>query len=198
MKSAIRAQMSAVLKKLARSEVISQSEQISQRLESFLPFKDASSCCIYMPMPREVDTRDILRSCEGKKVYVPKVLDGENMTMLSLKDDMWRDISTFPKNEWGIPEPLLVSEGGDEREVCETVGVDLIIVPGVAFTKHQHRLGHGKGYYDKYIHKLNKLGYNPVLVGICFDEQLIESIPCESHDYMLDAVVTPSAIYLKP
>ncbi len=79
-------------------------------------------------------------------------------------------------------------------------GLDLILMPGVAFDRKGHRLGHGKGHYDKFIATYHDLFSQsspfakPVLIGLSLSEQLIENesaIPCEAHDVLLDLVVTP-------
>lgn len=72
----------------------------------------------------------------------------------------------------------------------EVMTPDLILIPGLAFTKNGHRLGRGKGFFDKYLEN-----YNGKTIGICFEEQIFESIPTEKHDQMIDFVVTDGKIY---
>ena len=67
--------------------------------------------------------------------------------------------------------------------------IDLVIVPGVAFDRDKSRLGRGKGYYDRYF--INK---RIVKIGVCFDFQLLESIPIDSFDIKMDKVVTNSIL----
>ena len=64
-----------------------------------------------------------------------------------------------------------------------------MLVPGVAFTKDGKRLGHGKGFYDIYIERMKKAGLNPYLCGICLPCQLVEDIPTDEHDILMDKVV---------
>ena len=66
---------------------------------------------------------------------------------------------------------------------------DLILVPGLAFDKSGARLGRGRGFYDRFL-----AGITGFRVGVCFDWQLVESVPVEAHDIRMDAVVTPSQI----
>ncbi|WP_294430650.1 5-formyltetrahydrofolate cyclo-ligase [uncultured Treponema sp.] len=79
-----------------------------------------------------------------------------------------------------VPEPLQV----------ETF--PFVIVPGVAFTKGGKRLGHGKGFYDIYINRLRQAGIKPNLCGICLPCQLVEELPTEEHDILMDEVLTGS------
>ena len=72
-------------------------------------------------------------------------------------------------------------------------GLDLILVPGVAFTREGGRCGHGMGYYDKFLHRLFATGCTRdqvSLVGLCFKEQLVESLPLDDHDVLLNQVIT--------
>ena len=65
------------------------------------------------------------------------------------------------------------------------------MVPGVAFDLYGHRIGFGKGYYDRYLAALQRL---PVLVGLCHDFQVCDELPAEGHDVRMDFVVTESRV----
>ena len=67
---------------------------------------------------------------------------------------------------------------------------DLILVPGMAFDRRGGRLGRGRGYYDRFL----SIHRDILRVGICFDEQLVSSVPSEDHDIRMHALITPSAI----
>jgi len=66
----------------------------------------------------------------------------------------------------------------------------IILIPGLAFSPDGDRLGRGKGFFDKYLQQ-----YNGLKIGICFKEQIFESIPTEKHDQFVDYVVTDGKIY---
>lgn len=73
-----------------------------------------------------------------------------------------------------------------------------VIVPGLAFTIEGHRLGHGKGYYDRYLTFVlnhNKKDNLPsAIIGVCFDFQVVKKIPVEKHDIPMTHLLTPSGI----
>jgi 5-formyltetrahydrofolate cyclo-ligase len=88
-------------------------------------------------------------------------------------------------------------------------GLDLVIVPGVAFTRGGCRLGHGKAYYDRYLHRVALLAESrlsiafnvvsltesrppPYVLGLSFSQQEIEDIPMDEHDVRMDDVVFSS------
>jgi 5-formyltetrahydrofolate cyclo-ligase len=84
----------------------------------------------------------------------------------------------------------------DDNKVCSPTpstiididSIDVILVPGLAFDKHGHRLGRGQGYYDRALGKPKK---KPLLVGLAMDEQIVQHIPTEEHDVVMDYLCTP-------
>jgi 5-formyltetrahydrofolate cyclo-ligase len=71
--------------------------------------------------------------------------------------------------------------------------IDLVLVPGLAFSKDRHRLGRGGGFFDRL---LAGRGANAFKLGVCFSFQLLDAIPTEGHDIVLDAVVTDRAVLI--
>lgn len=84
-------------------------------------------------------------------------------------------------------------------------GLDLILCPGVAFTRHGGRLGHGMGYYDKFLeqhfiknpHRISNLSldtklaqHKTVILGLAFREQIIDELPLEETDVQLDEIIS--------
>jgi len=69
--------------------------------------------------------------------------------------------------------------------------IDLILIPGLAFTRDGQRLGRGGGHYDRY---LASLPARAMKLGVCFQCQLVESLPVEAHDQRLHAIVTENGI----
>ena len=65
--------------------------------------------------------------------------------------------------------------------------IDLVVVPGVAFTAAGHRLGQGGGWYDRF---LTGLRPGVARIGVCFAECLVDELPTEAHDVTMDLVIT--------
>ena len=88
-------------------------------------------------------------------------------------------------SSWGIPE--IQDTAASKADFSE---IDLVLVPGLAFSRKGARLGQGRGYYDRFLSKLN----GTTTLGVGFDWQLLEDIPEELHDIRLDGLVTESQL----
>ena len=97
-----------------------------------------------------------------------------------------------PEMEFFDYEPTALADGAygiaepQGESVCAAAEIDLMIVPGVAFTREGVRLGRGKGYYDRY---LAREGVRAYTVGVCYACQLLQELPSEEHDRRVDIVV---------
>jgi 5-formyltetrahydrofolate cyclo-ligase len=70
--------------------------------------------------------------------------------------------------------------------------IDLVLVPGLAFSKERHRLGRGGGFFDR---MLSDRAKNAFKLAICFSFQVVDAIPVEEHDVKVDAVVTENGVW---
>ena len=86
--------------------------------------------------------------------------------------------------EWCRDNDRLVATPEDD---VDPQWPDVIIVPGLAFTAAGHRLGQGGGWYDRFL--LHRRA-DCVTVGVCFEPQLVDTVPTEAHDVVLDHVIT--------
>lgn len=141
-------------------------------------FARARTIGLYAPVGNEVDTRHL---CEealegGAVVAYPGVVDQSMKFVRYSADCIWR-----PGN-FGIPVPH-----GYAECVVAPEEFEVIIVPGATFDHYGNRLGYGKGFYDRY---LPQCGSQCVYVGLAYDFQLEDSLPCECHDVSLDYVIT--------
>lgn len=67
--------------------------------------------------------------------------------------------------------------------------VEVVVVPGMAFTPDGRRLGQGAGWYDRFLAEVRR---DCAVIGVCFDEQLVDDLPVEPHDFRVRWVVTPA------
>ena len=141
--------MKATLKPLVKAYIEDASDAIFHKLKQLDHYKNASSICCYISMPAsEVQTYGFIRDAilDGKTVYVPKVIGSRSEDMIITRLESVDSIDSFPKSNWGIPEPT-EEYISNHPDVSHEGVLDLILVPGVAFDRNGGRLGHGKGYY---------------------------------------------------
>ena len=81
------------------------------------------------------------------------------------------------QGRYNIPEPT-------GALFTDFAAIELAVIPGMAFDRCHHRLGRGKGYYDRFLSQPALAGVRKV--GLCFDFQLLPTIPHEPHDQMVD------------
>jgi len=138
----------------------------------------AQRVLLYVASPDEVDLSALLSAglSAGKRVCLP-AFDGEHGVYLAREIlDPARDL---------VPGRFRIPEPGPRCRSLPVAELDLMLVPGLAFDRGGGRLGRGKGYYDRLL--ADKRG--PVW-GVAFREQLGATLPRESHDQILDGVLT--------
>jgi 5-formyltetrahydrofolate cyclo-ligase len=174
-KKDIRSEVRRRIKLLSGSEMAAAAESIFSKIEQLDIFGKADCIALFAAMNDEVPTAVALDRWPqlGKRVVVPRV-EGNIMRFYDYSPEQMRT------GAFGILEP----EGDNE---CRPEEIDLIIVPARAFTRAGERLGRGGGFYDKY---MSKAEFRASKVGIAFECQIFDSLPCDLHDIHVDHVVT--------
>ena len=173
-KELIRERIKKKKQQLTDKEKEIEAANVFEKIEALPEFINAHNIMIYWSMPDELPTHNFIIRWSKKKTMLLPVVKGEDMLIkpFSTKEEL-------KQGSLGIWEP------DTQKEYLNSI--DLVIVPGVAFDRNKSRLGRGKGYYDRYF--INK---RIVKIGVCFDFQLLESIPIDSFDIKMDKVVTNS------
>ncbi len=179
-KAALRAQMHPLLHALQAARAASLSHTILERVIALPEFDKARSVLSFVSMAGEVDTHDLIRHClrAGKRVCVPVFDRSRNAYFAAAIHDFDLDLRL---GHYDILEPR-------DAKPAETQA-DLAIVPGVAFDRHGHRLGRGKGYFDRLL-----AGFRGIKVALVFDFQLVDHVPFGDHDIPMDIVVTEARV----
>ncbi len=179
MKNALRLQLREKRQALSPALHAEKSEAIRRRLEELSEYKNADRVLFYVSAKDEVSTHALIQDAlaSGRTVFVPKI-SGETLTICPLYK--WEELQP---GTFGILEPC------DVLETAHPEHMDLIVVPGLGFDSRGHRIGYGKGHYDKLL-KLTR-GYK---VGLAFHEQLIEEVPNEEHDVPLNLIITDQTL----
>ncbi|KAK0192701.1 hypothetical protein F5146DRAFT_1041128 [Armillaria mellea] len=198
-KRAMRNTLSFTLKNISPATIEEQSKAVTDGVLALDAFRKSKTISCYLSMPTmELDTstlvQEIVRS--NKTLYVPKILPDGSMDFLEIHGA--DDIKSLPSGLWGIREPGPTWNGIPRRNALDAGcdKLDMVLVPGVAFDRTLSRLGHGKGYYDKYISEYEASGRpRPLLVALALQEQVVDSIlPVDDHDQKMDMIVTPTEV----
>jgi 5-formyltetrahydrofolate cyclo-ligase len=164
------------------------SRTICEKFVSLREFAAARTVMFYVDVRTEVRTRDYLATAltHGKKIVVPWCNDQGELELFWLKS-----MDDLAIGMYKILEPKLELRNLPERHVS-VAELDLIMVPGVAFTREGGRMGHGKGYYDKLLEHARP---DAPLVAFAFECQLFPEIPTQAHDVFMDMIITEATIY---
>eukprot|EP00761_Pharyngomonas_kirbyi_P000761 gb/GECH01000762.1/.p1 GENE.gb/GECH01000762.1/~~gb/GECH01000762.1/.p1 ORF type:complete len:213 (+),score=41.03 gb/GECH01000762.1/:1-639(+) len=197
-KSQLRKTVKQRIKSLNQTTIQEQGKSTTSRLFNSNEYKQAKSLGVYVSFKTEIDTIPIINNAlsQGKKLYVPYISDTVNATMTMLHVSSLVDFQSFEKNKWGILEPPTDSIAS-RTDVFDTLDLDLIVTPGLAFDARGGRLGRGKGYYDKFFAKYSTKteGKIPFLVALSLTEQLVDEVPMLDYDQYLNRIITPSAVF---
>ena len=152
------------------------------RLEREEHFLQAHTIVLFSSLPDEISTREMLEKYAASKTVLLPVVDGDALLLCP-----FHDFNQMRKGAYSISEPLDTS-----HPLTDLSSIDLIIVPGLAFDKQGHRLGRGKGYYDRLLSRADlQQAYK---IGICFACQMVETIPTEKHDILMDKVISSTPL----
>ncbi|GAA6007582.1 5-formyltetrahydrofolate cyclo-ligase [Rhodotorula paludigena] len=202
-KKQLRRTVQTRLKQLSPAQVLADSQAVIDFLLASPYYTSSSSLSVYLSTPTgEVQTDSLIRHAlgDGKRIYVPycPVEDKTVMRMLRLRDQS--HFETLRENRWGIREiDPAEADSLEDADHPSSPGLDLILVPGLAFDRFRRRLGHGRGYYDRYVSacldypaRFGKAA--PRTVALALGAQMVqdgEEIPMNEWDRLPDVLLTP-------
>ena len=162
--------------------------QVSRRLWQLPLMARCRSIACYLAVRRELDCGPIIATAiaRGRSVLVP-VLHGRQLVFAPYAHG-----ADMVGNRFGIPEPA-------EADIAwsRAMHIDVALVPLVGFDTRGNRLGMGAGYYDRTFRFLlhRRCWRRPVLIGLAYEFQRVETVPQRAWDVPLDAVVTDQRVY---
>ena len=172
-KDDLRRQIRQIKRQYTPQQLEALSFPIVARLRQLL--KDAHTIVAYYPLPDEVDIRLLLDEwiAEGKTVLLPKVTGDDTMELCR-----YTGCHDLQEGAFHIHEPV-------GEPFADDAFVEVVLVPGVAFDAEGHRLGRGRGYYDRF------LAAHPAIhkIGVCFDFQKVDEVPVDEFDFPVDEVI---------
>ena len=163
-------------KSIQKQEKESKSRTICAAFAALDSFVNATTVCVYMDAFNEVETSYIIDECkkQSKTIVVP-VVEGDDIYLSPLTE-------TYRKGAFGIREPMPARKFSKDK-------VDIFAVPALAFDLYGGRVGFGRGYYDKLLKETAGMK-----VGLCYEFQVVDFINCESHDILMDYIITEGQV----
>lgn len=140
---------------------------------------EAKRIGIYISFSSEVDTIDAITTwlLEGKEIFVPRML-GDDFQWVRLND-----FKTLKTNDFGIAEPV-------DGEIVDIDSLDIVFVPLLGFDEALHRIGHGKGCFDRALKN-----YGGKKIGLSYAQAYVKTIYPTPSDVALDIIITEKEIY---
>jgi len=156
------------------------SDAICGLIVDWVVFQRARIVLLYRALDGEPDLAPVGRACvsRGVRVCLPRTdWDSGSMAAAEVADSE----SGLVEGRHGVLEPP------PDARVVPTREIDLILVPGLGFDRGGGRLGRGAGFYDRLLGSPDR---RAIACGVCFEAQVVEGVPREAHDQMMDAVTT--------
>ena len=175
-KRKIRKKMKEILKEIMKPQ--ERSELVFKKILDKSLLNKVQFVSVYISMPNEVDTKYIIKYCWSKSIVVcvPEFGRIDNEEKFFMREYVRN--GEVKEEAFGVKLPKY----GPIHKVEE---IDLMFVPGLAFTEDGERLGRGKAYYDRLLDI-----YDGKTVGLCFKEQILDELPHEEHDKKVDELIS--------
>nr|CAA6809320.1 MAG: 5-formyltetrahydrofolate cyclo-ligase (EC [uncultured Thiotrichaceae bacterium] len=170
---------------LSRHQQLHLSSLATKRLQRLSVFRSAKNIAIYLPVRGEIDPSQLPAfGRANQRFYLPVLSLYKKHGLVFVR---WNKQTRFRLNQYQIPEPVI-----KYSQLTSARKLDLVIMPLLAFDTTGSRLGMGGGYYDRSFAFKMRSGSKrkPTLLGIAYQFQQAESLPRQSWDVPLDAIVT--------
>ncbi|HMJ08572.1 MAG TPA: 5-formyltetrahydrofolate cyclo-ligase [Pyrinomonadaceae bacterium] len=173
-------------KNLSAAERDERSERIAQAFFRDLDLSQVSFLHCFLPIAKfnEVDTANIFKRVWAEFPDIRTLVPRVNFETGIMESVVYSADDELVQNLWGIHEPM-------HKKTVPAINVDMVIAPGVCFDKRGHRVGYGKGFYDRF---LGTCRPDCVKIGVSLFAPVEEISDIHDGDVQLEFVVTPDEI----
>jgi 5-formyltetrahydrofolate cyclo-ligase len=189
-KPVLRKEIKERLKALPAPRFYEEGAEAAARIRRLPLWAEYNTVLFFLNDPLEIDTAPLLEGAlaDKKQVFVPKTVDAHTIRFFHIytPSGPWR-FGAFDIRE---PETDRIEDTLKNADFPA-----LVLVPGVAFDRNGNRMGHGKGYYDRFLAGLDGEGLSYFMLGLCMDEQIVPEIPVEAWDKKMQALCTGSEFF---
>ena len=162
------------------------SKLITDKLDKYVKEKQFNNIMIFVSFRNEINTHPLIKKWlkdKDKNIFVPYIDNNLDKMKISKIKDFHQDLSP---GVFDILEPIEELQKDDSANY-----LDLIVVPGLIFSKQGYRIGYGGGYYDMF---LNETEPEVKKVGIVFSRFIVNELPVDDHDLPVDLIITEEDI----
>ena len=167
-------------------------ERVRENIWQSRLYQEASLVMAFTPMPYEVDIKPLIdRALRDHKTVLLPTMDAQEKGIMYFQSiqENWRE-SIHTQGKLKVPEPTLTTVDSIVHPF-ETEASILFLMPCVAIDTQGNRLGHGGGYYDRYLKKKNK---NTSTLAPVRSYQILENFHCNENDQKIDYLVNDSKL----
>lgn len=175
--------MIAARSSLSLSERETKSAAACAQLAGHLIFRSATKIGVYAAFDAEANPAAL--PAEGKQLAYPRIVGGELEFAYAKPEEL------TARGSFGIREPP------KELPAIDPAELELIVVPGLAFTYDGARIGYGKGHYDRVLAKVREKNKAAKLIGFAYKAQCIDELPVDWNDVLLDGVVNENGLTIR-
>lgn len=182
-KMQLRKRVLKIRKSLDESQRKEKNERIKDEILSLPVYLTSRTVMVYLDYRDEVETTELIREMlkAGKRIAIPYCKDDRMIPCEIFNVD--QDVHP---GMFGIREPST-----DTLKPVSPEEIDLVLAPGVAFDKEGHRIGYGKGFYDRFLPLLRE---DVCIAGLAFFCQVVDGFETEKHDVKMSLLVTENGI----
>lgn len=184
-KNQLRKELLEKRKNLDEKDSYQASLAIVNNVLNFIELSSMKAVFSYMPYGKEANIMALNQWIldNDKVLCIPRVTSPYEMDAVSIKN----------LNTGLISKTFDILEPATDLKAFNIEKIDLVLVPGVAFDKSGNRLGHGNGYYDRFLARCHE---HTKFVGICYAFQLLDYIPSDSFDIKVHTIITEEGRYV--
>lgn len=164
---------------LTPAEKQRQANSVFHDIECLKQFKDAKVVLLYHSLPDELPTHSIIDQWSNTKTVLLPRVDGEYLRLYRYSPTL------MVHGSYNISEPSMSCQ---EYSIGD---VDLAIIPAMAFDRKGHRLGRGKGFYDRLLATSSVMK-----IGVAFNSQIVRNVPADAFDISMNMVITDKSLFI--
>ncbi|MCS6873511.1 MAG: 5-formyltetrahydrofolate cyclo-ligase [Pyrinomonadaceae bacterium] len=172
---------------LSCSELETMSKQVAEKFFTYFDLSNKKNLHCFLPIDKfnEINTlfifEKVWKEFPNVKTFAPKV----NFETNSIESIRFTQFSTVEQNKWGIKEPT-------SGEAISSSEIELVILPLLCFDKRGHRVGYGKGFYDRFLKGCKK---DCLKIGLSLFEPVESILDVTEEDIKMDYCITPSEVF---